>query len=521
MQDRREIEWQLEAPDPERLAARLEALVAEGALLPPRSRRITDLYLDTADWRLYRAGYALRLRSAGRRDEATIKSLAACGGDGLRDRREISEPLPGPDVRLLRGAVGRRVRALAGRRRLRALFRVETERTSYAVSLDGRQVGTLELDAFRVLAGDGAAALLRRVEVEADPGVAARELEGFVRRLREDAGLSPAGFSKYEAGLRAAGLAPPEPPDLGSEEPGPSPALGELAFAALRSQMRRFLAHEPGTRLGEDPEELHDMRVACRRLRAALRIFEEALPARAGRLRRELGWIGGVLGEVRDLDALLGLAEGWVAGAPPEDRGPLLELRRALEERREKAHRRMLRALDSRRYSSFVEEFCGFLRRGPSGRVPGAARPALQAAPDLVRRQRRRVRGLGKRLGPGSPPKDYHRLRRRARRLRYAVEFFSGLYGQAAEDYVSALKGLQDLLGEHQDAEVAAQTLRRLAREGRGISPEAAFVAGEISRCCKERARELRKLFPRRYAGIGGRPWKQLRDEMERRRPES
>ena len=519
MQDRREVEWQLEAPDPGRLAARLEALVAEGALLPPRRRRIADLYLDTADWRLHRAGYALRLRSAGGRAEATMKSLAARGGDGLRDRREISEPLPGPDARLMRGAVGRRVRALAGRRRLRTLFRVETERASYAIPFDGERAGTVELDASRILAGD-AAALLRRVEVEAAPGVPARELEGFVRRLREEAGLAPAGLSKYEAGLQAAGLAPPGPPDLGSEEPGPSPTLGELAFTALRAQMRRFLAHEPGTRLGEDPEELHDMRVACRRLRAALRIFEEALPARAGRFRRELGWVGGMLGEVRDLDVLLGMAEGWVASAPPEDRPPLLELRRALEGRREEARRRMLRALDSRRYRGFVGEFCAFLRRGPSGRVPGAARPALRAAPGLLREQRRRVRALGDRLGPGSPPEDYHRLRRRARRLRYAVEFFSGLYGRAAEDCVSALKGLQDLLGEHQDAEVAAQTLRRLAREERGLSPEAAFVAGEVSRGCRERARELRKLFPRRYAGAGGRPWRRLRDEMERRVPE-
>ncbi|BBL80761.1 hypothetical protein RxyAA322_26150 [Rubrobacter xylanophilus] len=506
MQDRREVEWQLEAPDLGRLAARLEALVAEGMLLPPRRRRITDLYLDTADWSLYRAGYALRLRSAGRGAEATMKSLAARGGDGLRERREISEPLLKPDARLLEGSgpVGRRVRALAGRRELGVLFRVETDRTSYAFLLAGRKAATVELDSCEIRAGTGGRRLLRRVEVETEPGVPAGELEDFVRELRETCGLSPAALSKYEAGLRAAGLSPPGPPELGPEGTGHSPVLGELAFAVMRSQMRRFLAHEPGTRLGDDPEELHDMRVACRRLRTALRVFRKALPGSAARFRGELGWIGGVLGEVRDLDVLLAQE-----GELPDG------LRRALEREREEARDRMLQALDSRRYWCFVEEFAGFLRRGDRGHTPGADRPVLEAAPELVVGEHRRVREAGARIGPNSPAEDYHRLRRRLRRLRYTLEFFSGFYGAAAPEYISTLKNLQDLLGEHQDAAVAAATLRHLAREGRTA------VAEGLARACEERARELRGLLPGRYPEMEGPLWQRLRREMERRRSSS
>ncbi|QYJ15970.1 hypothetical protein Rxycam_01800 [Rubrobacter xylanophilus DSM 9941] len=499
MEDRREIEWQFEVPHPDHLASWLEA--ERERLRPLGSRRITDLYLDTADWRLYRAGYALRLRSAGGKVEATMKSLAARGENGLRERREISEPLPKADVRLIpegSGPVGRRVRVLAGRRSLRVLFRVETDRTSCAVLLAGRRAATVELDSSEIRAGTGGR-LLRRVEVEAEPGVPAGELEDFVRELRETCGLSPAALSKYEAGLRVAGLSPPGLPELGPEGTGHSPVLGELAFAVMRSQMRRFLAHEPGARLGEDPEELHDLRVACRRLRTALRVFREALPEGAARFRGELGWIGGVLGEVRDLDVLLARE-----GELPDG------LQRALERDREEARDRMLQALDSRRYRCFVEEFAGFLRRGDRGHAPGADRPVLEAAPELVAREHRRARKAGARIGPGSPAEDYHRLRRRVRGLRYTLEFFSGLYGAAAREYVSALKGLQDLLGEHQDATVAAGTLRRLARR---------FSAAEnLARLREERACELQGLLPGRYPEMEGPLWGRLREEMERRR---
>ncbi len=85
--------------------------------------------------------------------------------------------------------------------------------------------------------------------------------------------------------------------------------MGELAFAVLRRQLAVLRDKEPGTRLGEDVEELHDMRVATRRLRAALALFAGVLPVRAQTFRQELGWLAGVLGAVRDLDVQLeGLA---------------------------------------------------------------------------------------------------------------------------------------------------------------------------------------------------------------------
>src|SRR4028119_1683211 len=115
-------------------------------------------------------------------------------------------------------------------------------------------------------------------------------------------GLRQARISKYETGLFAMGLSPEGWADLGPTGVDASLSLGELAFAVLRKQFAAMRAHEPGTRLGEDSEELHDMRVATRRMRAALKLFSAALPEQADFYRNELKWVAGVLGEVRDLD---------------------------------------------------------------------------------------------------------------------------------------------------------------------------------------------------------------------------
>jgi triphosphatase len=115
------------------------------------------------------------------------------------------------------------------------------------------------------------------------------------------------------------------------------------------------------------------MRVARRRLRTAMRLFEEVLPTRAGKLRDELRWIARTLGEVRDLDVQLKRLEGWISKVAPEDREP--RGARAVLEQRAKARKRMLRALNSRRYTRFVEAFIAFLERGPSRRSKAARRP--------------------------------------------------------------------------------------------------------------------------------------------------
>src|SRR5215208_6772686 len=529
VQDHQEVEWQFDALDVRPVSRWLDgdSWGRDPAVAVGETREISDGYFDTEDWRIYRAGYALRVRRAGgKMVEATMKRLASANGKtGLRSRREISEPLDDADPESLNGAtgpLGDRVRALTGPEALRALFEVRTHRSTHYLMLDGFRAGEIALDETTIpLDGEEDPARIRRVEVEVEPEALDR-LEPFVQRLREECRLSPAVASKYESGLFARGISPPEPPDFGPTGVDGSLTTGEFAFRVLRKQFGIFLAHEPGTRIGEDPEELHDMRVATRRMRAAMKIFEEPLPVRTQRFRNEFKWIAGALGEVRDLDVQLEQLDGWISSASSGDREPLEALRAVFQERRKKTRKSMLRRLNSRRYARLVESFGAFLERGPSRRAQASRRPILAAAPDLVRKPYRRVRKLGDPLSEESSGEEYHELRKKGKRLRYALEFLSDIYGDPTKDLIKPLKNLQDVLGDHQDAEVAVAHLRELAvSKGRSpkLPPETIFVMGGIAHRYEVQARELRSEFPGAYSKVRGKRWKKVKSAMEKARP--
>jgi CHAD domain-containing protein len=349
---------------------------------------------------------------------------------------------------------------------------------------------------------------------------AVADWQPFVDRMRAACGLQTAILSKYDLGLFARGLQPAGPPHLGPTAVHEAQSLGEVAFAVLRRHFGAFLAHEPGTRLGDDPEELHDMRVAARRLRAAMRLFAAALPARVPRLRQELRWVAAALGEVRDLDVQIEQIRAWIGEADPADRDALQTLAVLIERRRGDARRRMLRVLDSVRFERLVAAHIALLQRGPSRRAPEARAPVLQAAPLLVTRRYRKVRKLGGRLGADSGPAEYHALRIRCKQLRYALEFFREIYGKPAETLIERLVRLQDILGGYQDAHVAVAHLRELAVAPAGrLPPQAVFAMGGIAQRYVRQAADLQAEFPEAFRQFKGRPWRRLRRALEARQP--
>ncbi len=245
MVDHQETEWQFEARDLERVEGWLERRPSISGLSPifGATRELNDTYYDTGDWRLYRAGYVLRVRRDGGSLEATMKSLSAAEG-ALRRRREISEPLDGRTTtpKCARGPVGERLRMLVGARDLRPLFEVRTRRRTFALSPQSPSAGAVVEDASgnvrpreaergavgevaldeAEIAGDGEEPTrLSRVEVEAASSTALHEaIEGFVDELREALNLRPTEKSKFETGLSAAGLTPPRASNLGPKEWG-------------------------------------------------------------------------------------------------------------------------------------------------------------------------------------------------------------------------------------------------------------------------------------------------------------
>ncbi len=536
-----EIEWQFDALDlrpVERWLAGLPSVVVEGGdgdggpvtALARTPRRLVDSYLDTDDWRVARAGFVLRTRRRGRHDEVTLKDTRRAEGSGLRHRLEITEVLPeaglaalGPD-----GPVGRRVRAIVGNRRLHEVLQVRTRRRPFALRVGGVDTAELALDDTVIVVGSGQKPMqLKRVEVEVRPEWL-EALGPLVERLRTSCGLQPARLSKFEAGLLGVGQEIPGSPDLGPTEITESSTMGDLAFAVLRRQLAVVRDKEPGTRLGEDPEELHDMRVATRRLRAALALFEGVLPVRAEVFREELGWIGRMLGGVRDLDVqlegLAAMAEAtadWSAGTRPGDHDPLRDLTELLEREREVARAAMLGALDSVRWERLSKGLAAMVQQGPTRRSLAARLPAAMALPELVVARHDGVVKAARRAKKSEAVPDFHRLRIRCKRLRYALEFGSEVYGGRTARFVRQLTALQDELGAMQDAEVASIQLADLATGEAHLPPATVFVMGGMAERHRHDVEQLLRRLPREVKRVDAKEWSALLELMERRRAEA
>jgi triphosphatase len=519
-----EIEWQFEAQDLRLVLRWIESAAGAGAdpvtIATGRTTNHVDTYLDTGDRRLDRAGYSLRLRRSRRPPyEATLKSIDEAGPDALRVRLELTEPLERDDpgnVGDAPGLVGERVRALVGTHRLVPLFDVQTKRRAFPIEVSGAPSGELLLDETVIREPDGPIlSRLRRVEVEVSETSLA-PVAPLVESLQRACGLQPAQLSKYEAALIASGRRRLDAETFGPTTIEPSNTIGQVGLAVLRQHFATMLAKEPGTRVGDDVEELHDMRVASRRLRAALALFCDFLPAEAARLRPELAWVGQMIGTVRDLDVQLEQLGEWAAALPESDREPLEHLRSLLVEERTEARTRMLDVLDSPRYDRLVRRFGAMLRSRSGTRTA----PALAVAPDLVERRRRALRKAWRRIGDDAEPGAYHRLRIAGKRFRYALEFLSDVYPGETKRIVTRTVSLQDLLGAYQDADVAIGRLRQLAEErGAELGPATVFAMGEIAERYRLQMEESRGQVAATYERLRGKAWKRLRERMEATRP--
>ncbi len=403
---------------------------------------------------------------------------------------------------------------------------MRTRRQPFSLRAAGTEVAEIALDDTTIVVGPNEApARLRRVEVEVAPGWL-DTLAPVVADLRDSAGLSPAALSKFEAGMLTAGVCVPGPPDVGPTDIQPGATLGEVAYAVVRRQLRELYAHEPGTRLGEDPEDLHDMRVATRRLRAAMDLFSSALPSRAAAVREELRWIAAELGAVRDLDVQLeDLSEmsAWSAGWTGAEHGEaLVHLRALLEAERDEARTKLLDALDSPRWERLTSALLAFARQGPSRRVPGARVPAAIAVPPLLDQHHRAMVSAARRARRSGISADFHRARIRGKRLRYSLEFTSALYGQPSLTFVKKLTKLQDALGNLQDAEVASARLFALATEtpppATSLPPATVFVMGGIAERYRQESEGLKESTPKKFKMLRGKAWRELEAAVDRAR---
>lgn len=240
--------------------------------------------------------------------------------------------------------------------------------------------------------------------------------------------------------------------------------LAEAGRKILRFHFARMLEREAGTLSGEDIEDLHRMRVATRRMRAAWRLFGDAYRHKAERRYvRELRAVASSLGAVRDLDVLLENLAAYVAIHPAEEADALRPLAAAWQEEREAARSAMATMLASGAYRHFVDDYLAFVEtEAAAARAVAATEPSRvrDTATSRIWGAYEQVRAYDATLA-WADVATIHQLRIAAKRLRYSLEFFREVLGPEAGPLIERVTRLQDHLGLLNDADVAA----RLARE--------------------------------------------------------
>ena len=443
---------------------------------PPE--RTATTYYDTSDLRLARWGASLRYRPG---EGWTVKLPA----------ERLAPFLVRPEI-VFEGNGGRPpaaavdlVRAFVRERELDVRVRLATTRRRTDIhDAAGHRVGGVVDDSVSVL-GEDEPSSFREVEVEIGDGMTPALLDALVERLRLAGAGTPSSTAKYVRALAAgANLAPEiEVPDLSGEA-----TAGDVASRALALSVIRLVLHDPIMRLDVDPEGVHQSRVATRRLRSDLRTFRSLLEKDfASALRDELGWLAGILGRVRDGDVLLARLRGRVDELPEEQRQGADEVVSTLEEARNAAHRELLDTLASERYVALVSSLVSAANSAPLR--PEASVPAAEVVPRLVRKPWHRLEKHVSKLGPSPSDEELHEARIRAKRVRYAAEAATPVVGKPARAFARAAAGVQEVLGDLNDAVVAAAWLEAwTTRHPEARQSAQALAAAERSAAASARA---------------------------------
>jgi len=304
--------------------------------------------------------------------------------------------------------------------------------------------------------------------------------------------------------------------EASSPSPAPAPTtLGDVAHAVVRTQLAALLGHEPAARIGDDPEAVHQMRVATRRLRAGLRLFAAVSPAPVDELLGELKWLAEQLGAVRDLDVQIESIQTVAAELrpPAEALAPLLA---AFESRRAAARHELLQALDGPRYIALVAALSAVVAQSPGMWPAPASEPAAAMLPDLVRARYRRFRKAARKASATAPSPDLHRARIRAKQLRYSLEFVSDVYGKRARGLIRRIVRIQDVLGAIQDAAVMEQRLSGLGQTSFELPGPSSFLLGQLTQRYAQRAESSRSEVASVLRGVNAGRWRRMRRRFKR-----
>jgi CHAD domain-containing protein len=423
-----------------------------GRPLPPRV--LTSVYYDARDYRLAHASITLRRRVEQR---TSLWQLKLPSEEGRREVELAGGPGGVPSV--LRDLLIAHTRG----DELVPVATLRTRRSGVRVRGPAGPAADVLLDTVTVLHDRRATARFRELEIERLNGDAAL-VAHLERTLRAAGAKDHDGRPKL---FRALGL--PAEPD---SPPAADASLTEQLTFMIGRQVTALLARDPGTRLGGAIEDLHQMRVATRRLRTMLRVARPLLdPEWTEPLRAELAWLGELLGPARDLDVQMAYFMEEAATLKSRDRRPLERFIDHLRRERERIQQTLVERLRSPRYLQLIDAL-----------VQAAHQPPVVASNttlgEIAAREFKKLRKAMKRLGRSPTHKELHRARILTKRARYAAELAQLSLGKPAGRFAEEAKQFQDLLGAHQDAVQAEEHVRRFVVRTQGV--RAAFVAGRM-----------------------------------------
>ncbi|MGC2778396.1 MAG: CYTH and CHAD domain-containing protein [Bradyrhizobium sp.] len=476
-----EIELKL-LVDPDQLAGFNSAPVVTAHARNKGARKhLTSVYYDTPRRTLWKNGFTLRVRRSGSRFVQTVKAQHT--DDPLkRGEWEASVASLAPDPALAAALLPEELRADLEAHRLEAVFTTDIHRHARLLDLPSATV-EIAFDSGAIKA-DEHSEIVSEIELELKSGNPATIYE-IALRLAEHGPIRPSIRSKSARGFDlVAGAAP------GAEKPrkprlDPAVSLDEAFAIILQSSLHHLLQAMPAAVDGRNPEGVHQLRVALRRLRAALHLMQPVgSSSTLDGLAADARWLAQNLSAARDLDVFLAETLPEIACACPTVAG-FDALRELAERRRDLAYRKLRLALAERRSTSFVLGLGGWIAtRGWRNDVSPddlrrLAEPAIDFAGHVLseRHQKAIKRGRGfKKL----PAERRHRLRLALKKLRYSIDFLLPLYGASkpAKKYARTLAGLQEHLGRYNDMAVTAGVIDTLGTTSTDAAIAAAAIAG-------------------------------------------
>jgi CHAD domain-containing protein len=449
------------------------------------ARRVfTSTYYDTPDHCLARACITLRYRLEGHLGVWQLKLPLNGRRREIELRGEAGEvPIVFSDALVVH---------LEGKR-LVPVSTLRTWRTGVRAQVGGGAEADVVLDSVSVLKEGQIVQRFRELEVEwlrCNDHIG----DGLVEMLRKAGARPHDGRPKLFRALSISYDLPAAPPAGAS--------VRECLRQYLSRQVQVLKRYDPGTRLGGEPEDLHQMRVATRRLRAVLRSVRGVLdPQWAAPLVSGLTWLGRLLGFARDLDVQLEYFRSEASQLSLRDRKPVERFVSHLEEERTSAQRTLLGEMKSARYLGFLSKLEQALQEPV---VVESGRTVEDIAALAFKKLSNKMRDL-----PSSPSNtDLHRLRIKAKRARYVAELAEPSGGKSAARFIKAVRGFQDLLGTHHDAVLAEQYVREFVERTPG--ERAAFVAGLLMARAHQRRDHVRDTFRsawRRVKKRGKKAW--------------